>query len=534
MTNYFTKAVPIDSSQKAIPLGSRLSTSVLVIACVALACTSARDGLGNLYERWMYEEEYGYGFLILAIAPLLLWRRWPRIAASNGSAWPGLLIVILGQLITVIAVMGESYLLEQVSLIVTLLGIAGVVFGSGALRLFLPIAFLLLLTLPLPYTLQSVLTIKLQLLSTRLGVGLIQLFGVPVYVEGNVIDLGTYKLQVAEACSGLRYLLPLTCISFVLAYLYEGPLWKRAIVVASATPLTIFINSFRIAVTAILVGNFGTQMAEGFLHQFEGWIIFLIGALLIGLVVFALEKFNWAAVRFEPLFEWPTSASPKAGGIKTSLSLVLVFLVCAGTLGLTSSIAAAYRGMSAPVRSSFAEFPRQLEDWGGRPEQLEPEVRERLKATDYYIGDFVTTAGAVPVNLFVAYYGSMNKSAGIHSPRSCLPGSGWEFASFAEESFDKLVSGATGSYNQVVLQKGEQKLLMYYWFQQRQRRTANEFGLKYYLLLDGFSTSRKDGGLVRLYTPIVGENGEAAASARLRAFARTLLPQLQAYMPERE
>ena len=95
---------------------------------------------------------------------------------------------------------------------------------------------LLLLTIPLPFTLQAMLTIKLQLISTELGVAMIQLMGVPVFVEGNIIDLGTYKLQVAEACSGLRYMLPLLCMSFLVAYLYKAPFWKRAIVVISSDP----------------------------------------------------------------------------------------------------------------------------------------------------------------------------------------------------------------------------------------------------------------------------------------------------------
>ena len=93
----------------------------------------------------------------------------------------------------------------------------------------------------------------------------IQLFGIPVYVEGNIIDLGVYKLQVAEACSGLRYLLPLTCISVLVAYLYKAPFWKKALLVVSAAPLTVLINSFRIAITAVLVNSFGISMAEGFL-----------------------------------------------------------------------------------------------------------------------------------------------------------------------------------------------------------------------------------------------------------------------------
>ncbi len=289
-----------DPGERSSLIASRLGVAGLSFICVVLVCLSGRDGLLNLYDRWRYEEEYGYGFLIVLIVPLLLWgRRDILIAGSTTARWPGLALVVVGQLFVVIAALAESYFIEQIALIGTILGLGLVIFGVGASRALLPLAILLLLTLPLPYTLQAMLTIKLQLLSTNIGVTLIRLIGIPVYVEGNIIDLGNYKLQVAEACSGLRYLLPLTCIAFLIANLYKAPLWKRAVVVISAAPVTILINSVRITVTAVLVDNFGIQMAEGFLHEFEGMVVFMVGVLLLVLEIIALEKFRWSNVEFE-------------------------------------------------------------------------------------------------------------------------------------------------------------------------------------------------------------------------------------------
>ena len=93
-----------------------------------------------------------------------------------------------------------------------------------------------------------------------------------------------------------------------------------------------------------------------------------------------------------------------------------------------------------------------------------------LKATDYYAGDFLN-ASVAPVNFFVAYYDFLNKSAAIHSPRVCLPGSGWEFASFEERDFSELAPAYPAHTTMLGYKKGEQKTLMYYWFQQR--GTAN-------------------------------------------------------------
>jgi exosortase D (VPLPA-CTERM-specific) len=517
-------------------LTPRLWVVGFMIVSLILVCLAGRDGLWNLYGRWTHEDEYGYGFLTVALVPLLLWRRWRLIvAASAGTKWPGLAIVITAQLCTVLAALGESYYIEQVALIVSLLGIGLAVFGTGAFRIFLPLTLLLLLAIPLPYTLQAILTIKLQMLSTNLGVSLIQVIGLPVYVEGNIVDLGTYKIQVAEACSGLRYLLPLTCISFIVAYLYKAPFWKKIVVVVSAAPITILINSFRIAAVAVLVGYFGSQMAEGFLHQFEGWVVFIVGTLFLGLEIVALERFRWSKVEMESIMDRPVTSEHVADPFKISLPLILTVLVCVGTLGVTTLIASEYRSTPNPVRESFAEFPPRIDRWTAQRGQLGPGIVDTLKATDYYIGDFVETSGSPSVNLFVAYYDSLSKGAAIHSPRVCLPGSGWEFAWFEERDFSELATGVPGTYNYVLVQKGEQKILMYYWFQQRERRTANEFRMKYNLLVDSLSRSRRDGALVRLSTAIVataGEKGEVEAKARLRALAHAALPKLSSYLPQ--
>jgi exosortase D (VPLPA-CTERM-specific) len=520
---------------------SRALAPGFVILGIALACYTARDSLADLYNRWRYEEEYSYGLLIAVLVPVLLWRRWPVLmSGAIGSRWPGLVILVMAQLCAVIAMAGESYFLEQIAFIASLFALGLIFFGSGAARILLPIALILLLTLPLPFTLQAMLTIKLQLISTNLGVVFIQLLGIPVYVEGNIIDLGSYKLQVAEACSGLRYLLPLTCISFLIAYLYKAPLWKKAVVVMSAVPITILINSFRIAVTAVLVNNFGNHMAEGFFHEFEGWVVFLAGVLLLGLEIFVLEGFRWSKVEIESIVGRRPTFKGLTRPIAVTLPLILAIMICAGALGATASIAASYQSMPKLVRQSFTDFPQQIGGWAGAPIALDAEILGALKDADTYNGDFTEGhnaegAAAAPVSLFVAYYDSLSTAAAIHSPRVCLPGSGWEFASFEERNFGDVINGVTGTYNHVLIQKGEQKILMYYWYQQRDRRTANEFGMKYYVLVDNLLKGRKDGALVRLYTPIitsVGDSAEAEAEARLRSFAAALAPKLPNYLPE--
>ena len=111
-----------------------------------------------------------------------------------------------------------------------------------------------------------------------------------VYLDGNVIDLGSYKLQVAEACSGLRYLFPLMSFGFLFAVLYKGPTWHKIVLFLSTLPITILMNSIRIAVIGLLVNRYGTGQAEGFIHFFEGWIIFIACVMILYLEAMLLQR----------------------------------------------------------------------------------------------------------------------------------------------------------------------------------------------------------------------------------------------------
>ena len=119
--------------------------------------------------------------------------------------------------------------------------------------LLLPTYILLFFMVPLPHFLYNSLSAELQLVSSRLGVGFIRLFSIPVFLEGNVIDLGNYKLQVVEACSGLRYLFPLTALGFIAAVIFKVALWKKVVLFLSTIPITVLMNSFRIGVIGVLV-----------------------------------------------------------------------------------------------------------------------------------------------------------------------------------------------------------------------------------------------------------------------------------------
>src|ERR1039457_4159067 len=255
---------------------SAIYTALLVSLAVLVALVVFSEALLELGNRWIKQEEYSHGFLIPVIVAWLLWTRRDALIASIGRpSWTGPTLILLAALMHITGKLSSLYFLSQFAFIIALIGVALGLGGYSLLKVtFIPIIFLLF-AIPLPYFLDAVLSYRLQLISSQLGTFFIRLLQIPVYLEGNVIDLGVYKLQVVEACSGLRYLYPLMSLGFLAAYLFQAPLWQRAVVFLSTIPITIVMNSLRIGIVGVLVNYWGPQDADGFLHMFEGWIIFI-------------------------------------------------------------------------------------------------------------------------------------------------------------------------------------------------------------------------------------------------------------------
>jgi exosortase D (VPLPA-CTERM-specific) len=367
-----------------------------------------------------------------------------------------------------------------------------------------------------------------------------------VYLEGNVIDLGTYKLQVAEACSGLRYLFPLMTLGVIVAYLFKGRLWIRWWLFLSTIPITVLMNSFRVGVVGVLVDRFGIAQAEGFLHLFEGWVVFMAClALLIGEGWVLLRVTGDRRAISELLaFELPRRRAEvrevRARELGMPALAVLLILIAA----VFPARALPKRTEVRPERADFREFPLQLGAWEGRRQQLETIYLDTLKLDDYVLADFVRggtgeargsaearrTGG--PVNLYVAYYASQRTGQSAHSPRSCLPGGGWRILESAEREVSSVRNnGAPLRVNRALIQQGAARMLVYYWFQERGRDLTNEYLVKWYLFADALLRNRSDGALVRLTTPVPEFEPVSAADARLAQFSATALPTLQRYLP---
>jgi exosortase D (VPLPA-CTERM-specific) len=358
----------------------------------------------------------------------------------------------------------------------------------------------------------------------------IRLFGISVYLDGNVIDLGTYKLQVAEACNGLRYLYPLMTLAFVVAYLFRAAAWKRVLLFLASIPIAVLMNSLRIGLIGVTVEHWGVKMAEGVLHDFEGWVVFMFSLIVLLLLAAVLVRIGEPHARLRDALMLDAGRAPARTAVARPRELPLPFLAATALAALATvlNFAMPERAELRPARLSFAEFPLQLAAWQGERGALEPVYLDELKLDDYLLADYRGAAG-MPVNVWIAYYDSQRKGQSTHSPRSCLPGGGWEFVSLGTQRLD--TSAGMLTVNRAVIEHGADRQLVYYWFQQRGRVLTNEYLVKWYILVDALTRNRTDGALVRLITPLAPGSSAAAADRDLTRFAGLLKSELRQYVP---
>ncbi len=499
-----------------------------------------RDSLASMARIWLVDDNYSHGLLVPLVSGFLIWTARHRLAALPlPGSWWGIPLVLVGLGMLMVGALSTLMVFEHLSLWIVLIGVSLAAIGRQGTRLLLfPLGFLLTM-IPLPQFLHQGLSGELQLISSSLGVSLLHQLGVTAFREGNVIDLGSVQLQVVEACSGLRYLFPLAALALVCAFLMKSAMWTRLVIVLSTLPISILLNGARIAMIGLLVEYFGESAAEGFTHLFEGWLVFLASlALLFGEIWLLGRLGSRAPHRLSDLLDLggllhgPTDATGPAGALaprrlSPSFLCVLGLLIPAAALS-TLAVAPENR---APLRDAFMDFPMGLGPWVGRSQVMEPMYVQALKFDDYLLADYQHSARqSAPINLYMAYYREQHSGQSVHSPKTCIPGGGWEITAFDRIALDGQPFREPRA-NRAVIQKGDQRQVVLYWFQQRGRMIANEYLVKAYLLWDAVMRHRTDGALVRLTSAVQPDESVEAAESRLIAFAGTIQPALARFIP---
>ncbi|MGA9543849.1 MAG: exosortase [Candidatus Sulfotelmatobacter sp.] len=255
--------------------------------------------VSRLAEQCWNDPNCSHGFIVPIFSIFVLWRERSRLAVltPHPSAW-GVPLLVLAMCVLVLGVLGAELFLSRVSLLLLLAGLIVLFLGWGYFRAVLfPWAFLILM-IPPPAILFNQVTFPLQILASELAAAFLRLVGIPVLREGNIIKTTVITLEVAEACSGIRSLLSLVTLAIIYGFLAETRKSIRIALVVAAIPIAVVANGLRIVGADVLAQHWGPNTAEGFLHAFSGWLIFLLSlALLILFHRFLLLIEHWREAR---------------------------------------------------------------------------------------------------------------------------------------------------------------------------------------------------------------------------------------------
>lgn len=269
---------------------------------IALSIATYFPILRHLVWQWSNDEDVGHGFFVPVVAGYIAWQRRDELMALTlrPSRW-GWLILIWGALQAYIGTLGAELFLQRTAYLLTLVGILMALGGKPLLKALTFPMVLLCFMVPLPTMVYNEITFPLQLLASRVAEVVLGWLSIPVLRDGNVLELASQRLSVAEACSGIRSLLSLSFLSLVYAYFFDSKVWMRWVLLLLTIPIAILVNSARVTMTGVL-SEVNPELAKGLFHEVEGWLVFVLALILL----FATHK----AVNFV----WSRSTRQRSAG----------------------------------------------------------------------------------------------------------------------------------------------------------------------------------------------------------------------------
>ena len=504
---------------------------IYTVLCIALYQSAAF----NLFK-WWEKDDYSYCYLMPFIVLYLLWEKKSYFdAARLKPNWIGLIPLLLGISFYWLGELGGEFYSLYLSFWLVIIGLCLLHTGIRKFKTIIFPLCMILTMFPFPNFINNRITLSLKIMSSKLGVLMMQAYGMSAFREGNVIDLGFTKLQVVDACSGLRYLFPMIILSILIAYFSKSRLWKKIILVLSSIPLTIITNALRIALTGILSKHFGSKAVEGFFHDFEGWLIFMVTLVVLLGEIWVMNRLFPETAHVENdindapprrIVQKTVDVNPAEKGLLQPQFIVSVVL-----LGLTLVLSQGIEFRPAiPISKPLKEFPMQIDQWTGSPHSMEAKIIDTLDLSDYIMADYRDDKERF-IDFYVAYYEHQKKGESIHSPATCLRGGGWEFKQ-SGKAFVSLEDGGRLPVSRALIENGPYRQIAYYWFPMRGRNLTNAYQMKWYNFWDALTRQRTDGALVRVIVPVGDGESIDAAEKRLQGFIWAVVPVLNTFLPQ--
>jgi len=268
---------------------THLRTHGQVYILLALIVVLNIQVLREMVADWATDSSHSHGFLIIPISIWLFYRQRHRLTFARGKSARSWTILIAGGVGMVLGTAASEYFTMRLSLVLMVSGVAMLYLGEQSFRKVWFAFFFLLFMIPVPAVIHNTLTLPLQLVASKISLGLLHLISVPSYRNGNIIYLPDHALEVADACSGLRSLVSLLAVAALWGHLTLPRGFRQFLLIGGAVPIAIMVNSMRVFVVAVGVYTISDKFAEGFLHELAGIMVF-IGAMVITLLWGALLK----------------------------------------------------------------------------------------------------------------------------------------------------------------------------------------------------------------------------------------------------
>lgn len=478
--------------------------------------------LQKLTIRW----DSGDNSYCYLIAPLFLYLCWEkkgdfRFGQFSWNLW-GLVPVFLSVLLMIAGELGSVETLLYMGIWGCLAGMMFILYGLRLRHLWFPMLILAFIV-PMPPFVNRLLTFNLKLSASTLSTMMLRVAGVSVLQDGNIIDLGVAQLQVVDACSGLRYFVPLVLMALLFGYFYTRRLWQRAVLLVFVLPLSIVVNGLRIFATGMLHVWGHPELAEDFFHDFSGWIIFMFaGAILLG-VSMLLKRFDGPAGP-------DAAADPGGRAVKPMVPVAVTATLCLVFAGSGFALQKLPSAANLPARTSFADFPMDIGDWHAKRDYLSNEILAGLWADDYVSATYYRQGRPGTIHLLIPFYEYQGTRHTAHAPQSCMLGGGWALTG----SIRHTVTTASGDSLPLVTsvwEKGGTRILGSYFFFQRGRVITSPWMNKFWLMVDAFTRQRTDGALVRAEMILAPGQSPEDGLRVLEGFVGAVYGILPAYVP---
>ena len=234
-----------------------------------------------MVKEWATDEDMGHAFFVPLVAGYIVWKNREKIRSVPVKPfWPAVLLVLWGFCQMLLGFLGADFFVARTAFLIAVVGVIWTIAGTAVLRVLAFPLFLLLFMIRIPLFIYQQITFPLQIFASRVAAFCLQLIGIPVLRDGNILELPSQRLEVVEACSGIRSLLSLSFLSLAYAQFFDDRKWMKVVLFVATIPIAVVANASRVTITGIF-SEYKKEWAEGAYHTFEGWVIFMVALVIL-------------------------------------------------------------------------------------------------------------------------------------------------------------------------------------------------------------------------------------------------------------